>query len=136
MVFVLNSFLTQGLNQTLFFKEISGFYILFNLQFSRYFCLLLSVVFLSSNSHILSQAVRFVNNFFTFLNFFFFKRFSFALLLFSSVLYITMSIFVCQHVFLSFFENLFSKKERRKRDLNPRAGCPTYTLSRGASSAS
>ena len=28
------------------------------------------------------------------------------------------------------------KKERRKRDLNPRAGCPTYTLSRGASSAS
>ena len=24
----------------------------------------------------------------------------------------------------------------RKRDLNPRAGCPTYTLSRGASSAS
>ena len=28
------------------------------------------------------------------------------------------------------------KKERRKRDLNPRAGFPTYTLSRGASSAS
>ena len=27
-------------------------------------------------------------------------------------------------------------KKRRKRDLNPRAGCPTYTLSRGASSAS
>ena len=26
--------------------------------------------------------------------------------------------------------------ERRKRDLNPRAGHPTYTLSRGASSAS
>ena len=25
--------------------------------------------------------------------------------------------------------------KRRKRDLNPRAGCPTYTLSRGASSA-
>ena len=25
---------------------------------------------------------------------------------------------------------------RRKRDSNPRAGCPTYTLSRGASSAS
>ena len=29
-----------------------------------------------------------------------------------------------------------SDSERRKRDLNPRAGCPTYTLSRGASSAS
>ena len=28
------------------------------------------------------------------------------------------------------------KIERRKRDLNPRAGFPTYTLSRGASSAS
>ena len=28
------------------------------------------------------------------------------------------------------------KEERRKRDLNPRAGHPTYTLSRGASSAS
>ena len=28
------------------------------------------------------------------------------------------------------------QSERRKRDLNPRAGCPTYTLSRGASSAS
>ena len=33
------------------------------------------------------------------------------------------------------FLKLFYKK-RRKRDLNPRAGCPTYTLSRGASSAS
>ena len=35
--------------------------------------------------------------------------------------------------FFDFF-NLFSV-ERRWRDLNPRAGCPTYTLSRGASSA-
>ena len=34
-----------------------------------------------------------------------------------------------------FFSVSFGKK-RRKRDLNPRAGCPTYTLSRGASSAS
>ena len=31
---------------------------------------------------------------------------------------------------------LYLWKKRRKRDLNPRAGCPTYTLSRGASSAS
>ena len=34
----------------------------------------------------------------------------------------------------SWFMTLAAK--RRKRDLNPRAGCPTYTLSRGASSAS
>ena len=49
--------------------------------------------------------------------------------------------------FVNTFFNLFSKKlsafcayqgidERRRRDLNPRAGFPTYTLSRGASSAS
>ena len=31
---------------------------------------------------------------------------------------------------------IWRKRKRRKRDLNPRAGCPTYTLSRGASSAS
>ena len=46
---------------------------------------------------------------------------------------------VCQELFSSFlkffFEN-FQSDERRKRDLNPRAGFPTYTLSRGASSAS
>ena len=31
--------------------------------------------------------------------------------------------------------NSYFKSERRKRDLNPRAGYPTYTLSRGTSSA-
>ena len=41
-----------------------------------------------------------------------------------------------------FVKNFFHKKyhfvlafKRRRRDLNPRAGYPTYTLSRGASSA-
>ena len=34
------------------------------------------------------------------------------------------------------FPSLTLAAKRRKRDLNPRAGCPTYTLSRGASSAS
>ena len=41
--------------------------------------------------------------------------------------------------FLKFFKICFSSvfwMKRRKRDLNPRAGFPTYTLSRGASSAS
>ena len=37
---------------------------------------------------------------------------------------------------LFFIFKLFIFKKRRKRDLNPRAGHPTYTLSRGASSAS
>ena len=38
--------------------------------------------------------------------------------------------------FAIFTAGFIWKKERRKRDLNPRAGFPTYTLSRGASSAS
>ena len=41
----------------------------------------------------------------------------------------------CQHLFL-FFWNFLNFKKRRRRDLNPRAGYPTYTLSRGTSSAS
>ena len=36
----------------------------------------------------------------------------------------------------NFFTQFVFKCERRKRDLNPRAGYPTYTLSRGTSSAS
>ena len=40
------------------------------------------------------------------------------------------------HLFLKFFFEVLQADERRKRDLNPRAGFPTYTLSRGASSAS
>ena len=38
--------------------------------------------------------------------------------------------------FLKFFFKSYFQTKRRKRDSNPRAGCPTYTLSRGASSAS
>ena len=37
--------------------------------------------------------------------------------------------------FFIFFEQSFQRK-RRRRDLNPRAGYPTYTLSRGTSSTS
>ena len=37
--------------------------------------------------------------------------------------------------FFWFFSKSFLVVERRWRDLNPRAGRPTYTLSRGASSA-
>ena len=39
-------------------------------------------------------------------------------------------------VFWSSFSVLQASLKRRRRDLNPRAGLPTYTLSRGASSAS
>ena len=51
-----------------------------------------------------------------------------------SVKYLITLILRCQHLFSSFFHPL--RMKRRRRDLNPRAGCPTYTLSRGASSAS
>ncbi len=37
---------------------------------------------------------------------------------------------------LSSHNLIYKINERRRRDLNPRAGHPTYTLSRGASSAS
>ena len=49
---------------------------------------------------------------------------------------------ILSYIFLlvnNFFEVFFKRyfqTKRRKRDSNPRAGCPTYTLSRGASSAS
>ena len=47
---------------------------------------------------------------------------------------------VCKRLSTSFFIFLkslfFSKKLRRRRDLNPRAALATYTLSRGTSSAS
>ena len=50
------------------------------------------------------------------------------------------SLFCLSTAFFNFFSNFFFKIfdqiERRKRDLNPRASFPTYTLSRGASSAS
>ena len=44
---------------------------------------------------------------------------------------------ICQQLFYIFLNSLFFKDSNRsRRDLNPRAGFPTYTLSRGASSAS
>ena len=41
-----------------------------------------------------------------------------------------------KHFFYFFLFKFFQKIRRRKRDLNPRAARTTYTLSRGASSAS
>ena len=54
----------------------------------------------------------------------------------------TACLYYHKHLLLSttFFKNLqfhiFAFSKRRRRDLNPRAGHPTYTLSRGTSSAS
>ena len=45
-------------------------------------------------------------------------------------------IFLLVNNFFEVFFRSYFQTKRRKRDSNPRAGCPTYTLSRGASSAS
>ena len=80
---------------------------------------------------------RLSTTFFTFLNFYFFCFY--RSIKCSDI--IPCFLFVCQHLFSTFFKFLyqhftFPENKRRRRDLNPRAGCPTYTLSRGASSAS
>ena len=54
----------------LLFSEFSGFYILFNLQLSRFFV----VVHFSGNSFILPQSQLFVNNFFNFIFCYFHSR--------------------------------------------------------------
>ena len=88
------------------------------------------VVAVSCDSfYIISKHFMFVNNFF--------KLFFVAFLNLSSsssdiLSYISLSV---NNFFEVFFRSYFQTK-RRKRDSNPRAGCPTYTLSRGASSAS
>ena len=95
---------------------------------------------------------------------FFFSAFlSWCVVAFRQRWYSTKSSFVCQELFHFSFQmfqffatawlfyqiirrlsttflkknsnNSYFKSERRKRDLNPRAGYPTYTLSRGTSSA-
>ena len=126
---------TSRLNKSLLFLEFSGFYILFSFQGSLLFAL-------NSNSFILSQLVVFVNNFFIFFLEAFRNPFRFPLnfrAALSDALYLITTSHPCQALFLKFFKICFSSvfwMKRRKRDLNPRAGCPTYTLSRGASSAS
>ena len=122
-------------------------------QLSRFFLLFFS----SDSFYILSKAFLFVKNFFNF-----FQSFLFTLLVLTSQLrYNTICSSQCQYFFQSFsfsfepvlyhlwyhFVSLTYKIywlsssfpddiKRRKRDLNPRAGHPTYTLSRGTSSAS
>ena len=118
------------------------------------------VAVLSGNSDIISYVVRSVNNFFKVFSNFFHQRF--VLFLRGGILYYHIfqtfvntffKLFSTAFVRLSTGRFSLCKKrkkrnlnhlrfsfllvvKRRKRDLNPRAGCPTYTLSRGASSAS
>ena len=56
----------------------------------------------------------------------------FLFLVCRQLVYTIMYKIFCQHLFSTFF----GKLKRRRRDLNPRAAQTTYTLSRGASSAS
>ena len=88
------------------------------------------VVAVSCDSfYIISKCFMFVNNFF-----------NYFLLLFlnlsSSNSDILSYIFLLVNNFFEVFFKRYFQTKRRKRDSNPRAGCPTYTLSRGASSAS
>ena len=101
------------------------------------YCLIIKVHVLSfyrSSLTSVPQYFLFVKHFF---ELFWKSCFSKLSLLFDSFHSITPKCFTVNTFFqLFFFSKTSLKKERRKRDLNPRAGCPTYTLSRGASSAS
>ena len=90
---------------------------------SRFFLFLSVAVSLSAAATILSISCHFlsVNNFF---QLFFKNLFCFCCLK------------CCDKKLLISHRHPISKRKRRKRDLNPRAAQATYTLSRGASSAS
>ena len=111
--------------------------------------LLLSIVQLSrflsfffcDSFDILSNPFRFVKNFFYFSLFFAVLHKS-ALIYYHFCSHMSTIFYKFFHFFLGFhFATTYGSFTRyypqwRKRDLNPRAGFPTYTLSRGASSAS
>ena len=97
------------------------------------YCLILnyqgSLLAVWNSLAIISSSFYLVNNFFKL--FLSFSELFIALL--EQLRQFIMSFLSCQE----YFYTLYSlNKKRRRRDLNPRAGCPTYTLSRGASSAS
>ena len=121
---------SQSLEKLLLFSFFQIFQGYFTVQLSRLFVLLLL-----SSFCIIPKLSSLVKNFF---------KLFFAVLfdLFRSrsrqLVYIITRFFICQHVFsffYKFFMSFYVKPKRRRGDLNPRAGFPTYTLSRGTSSA-
>ena len=58
-----------------------------------------------------------------------------VLLCFQQLLQYITTTYPCQYLFWIFLHSKIVLKQRRRRDLNPRAALATYTLSRGASSA-
>ena len=106
-------------------------YSLFSYQGSKTIFLRLRVVF--SNFYKIPYLFVVVNNFFHF-----FLGICFSRLIVSQ----SDNSYIVSFV-IAFVNNFFRKKlnnsyfqiKRRRRDLNPRAGYPTYTLSRGTSSA-
>ena len=81
-----------------------------------------------SNSFILSNSFAFVKNFLIYFLDQFFQTYH-------QLCYLIRCEAVCQELFPQKISFCFWLFKRRRRDLNPRAGYPTYTLSRGASSA-
>ena len=127
---------TSRLNQKpLFFKNFQGF--TYCSVFKVRCCLFLTATRLSYHNSLCLSTTFFIFFLEAFRNPFRFPlNFRAAL---SDALYLITTPHPCQALFLKFFKICFSSvfwMKRRKRDLNPRAGCPTYTLSRGASSAS
>ena len=125
---------------------------LFLLEFSGlYYCLFVKVLFVVvawRNSDIISCVFPSVNTFFwSFFNFFHHRIFRWVFIISSPFFFVNwfLKLFICWLYLyyrrkkgisnqLRFFLSIDMK--RRKRDLNPRAAWTTYTLSRGASSAS
>ena len=103
--------------------RLSRTFLIYFLKFFNFFAVL-SI----SNSFILSNSFAFVKNFFNlFLEISFFKPITNSAILSDAKRFVKNFFHKKYHFVLAF--------KRRRRDLNPRAGYPTYTLSRGASSA-
>ena len=99
---------------------------LFLIYFLKFFSNFFAVLSIS-NSFILSNLFAFVKNFFNLFWISFFKPITNSASLSGAKQFVKNFFHKKYHFVLAF--------KRRRRDLNPRAGYPTYTLSRGASSA-
>ena len=132
-LFLFWNLISKMSNQDSFYSNFQGFTYcsIFDFQGS----LLLSV---SAATRLVYQMLFCLSTTFLFIfsNFFEVRRSCFTrrLLTLSYLLVVVKQKFLFFHFRVK--KNNHLEMKRRKRDLNPRAGCPTYTLSRGASSAS